>query len=445
MTDQLKSPAARQLLQKIQDRTAVVGIVGLGYVGLPLVWTFHRQGFPVIGYDIDQSKVDHLTRGTSYIRHFGQERTETLAQSDRFEATTDFSRTGDADVLLLCVPTPLDGHREPDMSYVEGTVATIGPHLRPGQLVVLESTTYPGTTRELVVPECEKLSGLKSQEDFFVAYSPEREDPGNPDFETATIPKVVGAEGEDALAVASALYDAVISQVVPVSDTPTAEAVKLVENIYRSVNIALVNELKVVFHRMGIDIYEVIEAAKTKPFGFQAFYPGPGLGGHCIPIDPFYLTWKAREFGLNTRFIELAGEINTSMPDYVVQRCMEALNESGKALKGAKVLCVGLAYKPDVDDMRETPTLVVMEKLEAYGAEVHYYDPYIPVIPTTREHPEWAGRESVAWDRGLIEEFDLAVVLTKHSEVEHSLLADWVGTVVDTRAALGGQAGIHRA
>lgn len=441
----ITSPAAAGLLKKIQDRTAVVGIVGLGYVGLPLVWTFHRQGFPVLGLDIDQSKVDHLKAGTSYIRHFGEDKTRELAASDRFDASTDFGRTGEADVLLLCVPTPLDGHREPDMSYVKGTVATIGPHLREGQIVILESTTYPGTTREIVVPECENLSGLTSEKDFFVAYSPEREDPGNPDFETATIPKVVGAEGPDALAVAEALYGAVITQVVAVSDTPTAEAVKLLENIYRSVNIALVNELKVVFHRMDIDIYEVIEAAKTKPFGFQAFYPGPGLGGHCIPIDPFYLTWKAREFGMNTRFIELAGEINTAMPTYVVQRCMEALNESGKALKGAKVLCVGLAYKPDVDDMRETPTLVVMNKLEELGAKTDFYDPFIPVIPSTREHPEWTGLKSVCWDEETLRSYDLAVVLTKHNGVKHHELVDWVGVVVDTRAALAGVDGVHRA
>lgn len=412
---------------------------------MPLIWTFHERGFPVLGFDVDAEKPRLLKAGKTYIRHFTEDRIASLARSDRFDATTDFSRIPEADVLLLCVPTPLDEHREPDMSYVEGTVATIGPHLRKGQMVILESTTYPGTTREIIVRECERLSGLKSGEDFFVAYSPEREDPGNPNFETATIPKVVGAEGKEALDLAVLLYSKVISQVVPVSDTPTAEAVKLVENIFRSVNIALVNELKVVFHSMGIDIYEVIEAAKTKPFGFMPFYPGPGLGGHCIPIDPFYLTWKAREFGLNTRFIELAGEINTAMPDYVVRRCMEALNDQGKALRGARVLCVGLAYKPNVDDMRETPTLVVMEKLRAYGAEVSYYDPLIPVIPRTREHPEWEGEESVSWDDETLRGFDMAVVLTKHSDVEHERLVETVGCVVDTRAAIESRKGVYRA
>ncbi|MFT7553002.1 MAG: UDP-N-acetyl-D-glucosamine dehydrogenase [Rhodothermales bacterium] len=441
----LGSKAADHLLTKIRNKTARIGVVGLGYVGLPLIWTFHREGFQVVGYDIDQSKVDHITAGTSYIKHFGVERMRKLSASNHCEATTDFSRVPEADVLLLCVPTPLNAHREPDMSYVENTVRTLGPYLREGQLLVLESTTYPGTTEELIVPPCEQLSGLKSGETLFIAYSPEREDPGNPSFETSSIPKVVGGEGADALLLATELYDSVIDQVVPVSNTRTAEAVKLLENIFRAVNIALVNELKVVFQEMGIDIYEVVDAAKTKPFGFMPFYPGPGLGGHCIPIDPFYLTWKAREYGLHTRFIELAGEINTAMPAYVVRRSMEALNERGKALKGSKVLCVGLAYKPDVDDMRESPTFAIMDALKSYGAEVHYYDPYIPIIPGSREHADWAGLVSVKWDAETLSQFDLAVILTKHSGVDHAQLPTHVDCVVDTRNALPGDRRVFRA
>src|SRR5690554_3770556 len=422
---------AAELHQKIQDKTAVVGIVGLGYVGLPLAWTFHEEGFPVLGFDVDEAKIGHFATGTSYIKHLGTEMMQKLAASDRCDATTDFSRIPEADVLLLCVPTPLDGHREPDMSYVEGTLRSIGPNLRAGQLVVLESTTYPGTTEELVQPLCEELSGLTPGEDLFIAYSPEREDPGNANFRTATIPKVVGAEGDDAMAVADALYSSVIVQTVPVSNTRTAEAVKLLENIFRSVNIALVNELKVVFHEMDIDIFEVIDAAKTKPFGFMPFYPGPGLGGHCIPIDPFYLTWKAREYGINTRFIELAGEVNTAMPNYVIKRCMEALNDHGKALKGSKVLCVGLAYKSDVDDDRESPTYVIMDLLKKYGADVSYYDPYVPVIKPSRDHAHWAGLESVDFTEEAVGAFDLALVLTNHSEVDHVQLARWSKVVVD--------------
>jgi UDP-N-acetyl-D-glucosamine dehydrogenase len=433
------SAYAAELHRKIQDKTAVVGIVGLGYVGLPLAWTFHEEGFPVLGFDIDERKIEHFADGTSYIKHLGAEMMSKLAESDHCEATTDFSRVPEADVLLLCVPTPLDEHREPDMSYVEGTVRTLGPHLREGQLVILESTTYPGTTEELVTPLCEELSGLTSGDDLFIAYSPEREDPGNPNFRTATIPKVVGAEGADALKVSDALYGAVIVQTVPVSNSRTAEAVKLLENIFRSVNIALVNELKVVFHEMGIDIFEVVDAAKTKPFGFMPFYPGPGLGGHCIPIDPFYLTWKAREYGVHTRFIELAGEINTGMPNYVVKRCMEALNEHGKALKGSKVLCVGLAYKPDVDDDRESPTYVIMDILKKYGAEVSYYDPFVPVIKPSREHAHWAGTESAEWSEDVIGGFDLTLILTNHKDVDHDQLTRWSKVVVDTRKSVLGE------
>ena len=325
-----------QLLVRIDNKTYTVGIVGLGYVGLPLMWTFHEQGLPVLGFDIDQSKVDHLKNGTPYIKHLGIDMMQSLAQSDICDATTDFSRLKEADAVLLCVPTPLNQYREPDMSYVISTTETVANHLREGQLVILESTTYPGTTEEVMIPLLEKHSGLIAGKDFYVAYSPEREDPGNPNFNTAKIPKVVGGHGDDALKLAQALYDTAIVQTVPVSDTKTAEAVKITENVFRSVNIALVNELKVVYAKMGIDVHEVLDAADTKPFGFMKFTPGPGLGGHCIPIDPFYLTWKAREFHENTRFIELAGEINTHMPEYVVEQTSKALNTHRKAVNGSK-------------------------------------------------------------------------------------------------------------
>ncbi len=436
---------AEELLQKILQKRARIGILGLGYVGLPLLWTFHEHGYSVLGFDIDERKIRHFRDGTPYIKHLGTDIMEALAASDRCEATADFSRVPEADVLLLCLPTPLGDHREPDLSYVEDTVRTIGPYLRPGQLVCLESTTYPGTTDELLEPLCVELSGLKAGEELFFAFSPEREDPGNPDFTTGTIPKVVGANGKDALRIATALYEAVINKVVPVSNTRTAEAVKLLENIFRSVNIALVNELKTVFHEMDIDIYEVIEAAKSKPFGFMPFYPGPGLGGHCIPIDPFYLTWKAREYGLNTRFIELAGEVNTAMPAWVIGRCAEALNEQGKAVKGSRVLCVGLAYKADVDDPRESPTFVIMDMLRELGAEVSYFDPYIPVVPPTRKHGKLAGLESVAWSQEVLSGFDMAVILTAHRTVEHEQLAAWVGCVVDTRHAIKDGENVFRA
>jgi UDP-N-acetyl-D-glucosamine dehydrogenase len=424
------------LAERIENRTAVVGIVGLGYVGLPLMQTFHRESFPVLGFDVDPVKVDAIRAGISYIKHLGPETMRELADSDRSDATVDFSRIAEADAVLICVPTPLTAHREPDMTYVVATAETIAPHLRAGQLVVLESTTYPGTTDEVLRPILEEGSGLVAGKDFFLAFSPEREDPGNPSFRTATIPKVVGGDGERALQLACDLYGKVIVQVVPVSSTQTAEAVKLVENIFRSVNIALVNELKVVFAEMGIDIYEVIDAAKTKPFGFMPFYPGPGLGGHCIPIDPFYLTWKAREFGIHTRFIELAGEINTAMPQYVLKRTMEALNDAGKAMKGSRVLCIGLAYKPDVDDDRESPTYHIMDMLKAKGAIVDYYDPFVPVIRPSREHGHWAGTESVAWAEDVIASYDAVMILTHHSEIDYDALFDWSQCVIDTRGVM---------
>lgn len=421
------------LLDKIASKTYTIGIIGLGYVGLPLMWTFHKNGMPVIGFDIDPSKIDHLKVGRSYIKHLGDEMMQVFSKSDRCDATTDFSRLAECDAILLCVPTPLNIWREPDMSYVVDTTRTVAKYLRAGQLAILESTTWPGTTEELMIPILEEVSGLKAGTDFYVAYSPEREDPGNPNFNTAGIPKVVGAHGEDALTLALALYNTSIVQTVPVRDCKTSEAVKLTENIFRSVNIALVNELKVVFHAMGIDVHEVLDAAATKPFGFMKFTPGPGLGGHCIPIDPFYLTWKAREYGLNTRFIELAGEVNTAMPRYVVDQVIMALNGIRKSLNGSRILLMGLAYKPDVDDMRESPTYVIMHLLEEMGAEVEYYDPHIPVIPVTREHAQYAGKKSMAWGEGRVRSFDAAVIVTDHKGVDYEGLRKWVPVVVDSR------------
>ena len=424
------------LLKKINDKTYTIGIVGLGYVGLPLMWTFHQKGMPILGFDIDAKKVDNLKNGISYIKHLGAEMMEVLAKSDISDATTDFSQINEVDAILLCVPTPLDHHREPDMSYVEETTKTVSKYLRKGQLVILESTTWPGTTEELMIPILEKNSGLKAGTDFYVAYSPEREDPGNTDFNTAKIPKVVGGHGKDALKLAIALYDTAIVQTIPVSDCKTAEAVKLTENIFRSVNIALVNELKVIYEAMSIDVHEVLDAAATKPFGFMKFTPGPGLGGHCIPIDPFYLTWKAREFEKNTRFIELAGEINTDMPKYVVERTIHALNLHKKAMNGSKVLVIGLAYKPDIDDMRESPTFKIFDLLKQKGAKVSYYDPYIPEIQPTREHANWTGTKSIKWSKNNILDFDAVLISTNHSTIDYEELAEWSGCIIDARNSM---------
>ena len=421
-------------IQSIQNRKSVIGVVGMGYVGLPLVLEFCEKGFNVIGYDIDEEKINALKVGESYIKHIQASRIGSAVRKGLLTATTDFSKTSETDAILIAVPTPLTDHHEPDLSYIIATAESIAPYVHENQLIVLESTTYPGTTEEVLRPILEKASGCVAGRDFWLAFSPEREDPNNPDYNTSTIPKVVGGFTNDCLRAASALYGEIIVRTIPVSSCATAEATKLVENIFRSVNIAMVNELKMIFHKMGINVWEVINAAKSKPFGFMPFYPGPGLGGHCIPIDPFYLTWKALEFGINTRFIELAGEINEYMPDYVVMRTMEELNEIGKVLKGSKLLIVGLAYKADVDDMRESPALTLIDKFTLKGADVSYYDPYIPVMPPTREHSHLTGMKSVQLEE--VGEFDIAVIVTNHKSVDHDQFAKKCSLVMDTRNAL---------
>lgn len=426
-----KKQMKRQFLNKIKDKKTVIGVIGLGYVGLPLNLCFVEKGFRSIGFDIDTTKIEFLRQSKSYIKHISSERIANAVQSKLFSVTTDFTRIKECDVILIAVPTPLNKNREPEMEYIVKTCEAIYPYLHAGQLVVLESTTYPGTTVEVVVPILEK-SGLMVDKDFYVAFSPEREDPNNPQYSTETIPKVVGSTSPDGLEIADLVYKQIVVKTVPVSSTQVAEATKLMENIFRSVNIALVNELKVTFMKMGIDIWEVIEAAKTKPFGFMPFYPGPGLGGHCIPIDPFYLTWKAREFGVNTRFIELAGEINTSMPDFVVQRAIEVLNDFGKPMKGSKILILGLAYKANVDDDRESPSYILMEKLEAKGAIVEYNDPYVPVIKPTREHSKFSGRKSVEITKG----YDLILISTAHDEYKLIDFSKFNIPIVDTRNIL---------
>jgi UDP-N-acetyl-D-glucosamine dehydrogenase len=413
-------------------------VVGLGYVGLPLSLQFARSGATVLGLDIDRGKVDALTAGRSYIKHIAPESIKAAVDAKSFSASTDFARVKEVEAVIICVPTPLNKNREPDISYITETGKAIAPHIRKGTLIVLESTTYPGTTDEDLKAVIEQGSGLKAGVDFHLAFSPEREDPGNPSSVVATIPKVVGGYTPECLKKAVALYSLAIKTLVPVSSCRVAEATKLLENTFRGVNIALVNELKVVYSAMGIDVWEVINAAKTKPFGFMAFYPGPGLGGHCIPIDPFYLTWKAREYGQHTRFIELAGEINTAMPEHVVHKVGDALNERSKSIKGSKVLVVGLAYKPNVDDERESPSYVLMEQLQARGAEVAYYDPYVPVIRPTREHARWTGTKSVGWSREVVGGFDLALIATNHASVNYRELADWSPCIVDTRNAMAG-------
>ncbi len=453
----------QNLLEKINSYSAVIGIVGLGYVGLPLGLEFAEKEFNVLGFDLDERKIEAISDGKTYIKHIHSERIKKSVDAGYLKATTDFSRLPEVDAIIICVPTPLDAHREPDMSYVEGTAKTIQKYLRKGQLVTLESTTYPGTTEELLLPlfenapieqslvnshsslvEDSSLSAPMTNDkatndkflvgvDFFLAYSPEREDPNNPNFNTQSIPKVVGGITENCLEVAQALYNKVIVKTVPVSSARVAEAAKIVENVYRSINIALVNELKMVFHKMDIDVWEVINAAATKPFGFHAFYPGPGLGGHCIPIDPFYLTWKAREFEVNTKFIELAGEINTHQPYYVVARAMEVLNEQGKALKGAKVLLLGAAYKKNVDDMRESPSLKLIEIFHEKGAEVDYNDPYIPKLPPTRKYKY--DMTSVELTEENINSYDLIVLSTNHDDYDYEFIHKNAKLILDTRNA----------
>ena len=424
------------LLAAIENRTANVGIIGLGYVGLPLAAACARAGFQTIGFDVDASKAEQLNRADSYIDAVTKSQLAEIVNNGKFSATHDMSKLAESDVIIICVPTPLTKQREPDMSYVAQTAETISAWLRRGQTIVLESTTYPGTTSEFLTPILE-LSGLSAGTDFFVGFSPEREDPGNADFATVSIPKVVAGDGPEASKIVEKFYASVVENVVPVSGTATAEAVKITENIFRAVNIALVNELKTVFEPMGVDIWEVVEAAKTKPFGFMPFYPGPGLGGHCIPIDPYYLTWRAREFDVATRFIELAGEVNRSMPAYVVKRTEEALDQHlGKSLGKSKLLIVGMAYKKNVSDIRESPSFKIIELLEARGTVTDYFDPHVPQIPQTRDHPEYTGRTSIEWSPTALKKYDGIIIVTDHDAIDWNLIGDTDAVVVDTRNAL---------
>lgn len=423
---------AQSLHAKIESRQCVIGIVGMGYVGLPLASTFSRE-FPVLGFDVDEQKVAKLQRGESYIGHIPAETIRAM-RDRRFQATSQFQRLGESDAILICVPTPLTEAREPDLSYVINSARAIADQLRPGQLVVLESTTYPGTTRQVVQPILE-AGGYKAGRDFFLAYSPEREDPGNTRFSTSNIPKVVGGLEQQGLELAARLYGHIVSQVVRVSSPEVAEACKILENTYRAVNIALVNELKVLYQRMGIDIWEVIEAAKTKPFGFQAFYPGPGLGGHCIPIDPFYLTWVARKNGMSTRFIELAGEVNTAMPAYVVSRVTDALNQVGKPVQRSKITLLGMAYKKDADDPRESPGFELLELLTEKGAVVSYSDPHIPRLPKMRKYPDLK-MESQKLTAEYLQSQDCVLVVTDHSVFDWEWIAEHAPLIVDTRNAM---------
>ena len=422
-----------ELIAKIETRTGVIGIIGLGYVGLPLAREFLKKNFTILGFDLDHSKIEKINLGKSYIQHISDDfLKEFVIEKKKFNATADFSRLIEADFILICVPTPLDEHYNPDLSYVLNSTKSISKYLREGHVIVLESTTYPGTTEEEMLPILEK-SGLKEGHDFYLGFSPEREDPGNKDFKTGNIPKVISAISENGLEVLKVLYSQIVN-VVPVSSPKIAEASKILENTYRAINIALVNELKVVFDRMGIDIWEVIEAAKTKPFGFQAFYPGPGLGGHCIPIDPFYLTWKAKEYDIYTHFIELAGEINNTMPYYVIEKTMKALITMGRPLVDAKILVIGVAYKPDIDDMRESPALKIIDLLIKEGVDVSYYDPYIPVLPKTRKYE--INLESVVIEELEDNEFDAGIIITNHSCIDYPYLLNKTKIMIDTRNAL---------
>ncbi len=422
-----------ELLDKITSKSARVGVIGLGYVGLPLLAAFHRAGFHVIGFDVDPAKIAALQRGDNYLKHLGETLVRDMKIAGRFDATADFSRLAEADAVIICVPTPLGGHREPDLSFVQKTADEIARRLRPGQLVVLESTTYPGTTRQIVLPSLE-ARGLHCGTDFFLAFSPEREDPGRKDVSTQTIPKLVGGIDEASGKVAVALYQQALRSVIPVASAEIAEAAKLLENIYRAVNIALVNEMKMVLSAMDIDIWQVIAAASSKPFGFQPFYPGPGLGGHCIPIDPFYLTWKAQEVGMPTRFIELAGEINHQMPDYVVQRTALALNERGKSVKGARILILGLAYKPDIDDVRESPSFELIEKLTHLGAAVEYNDPHVPATHPMRHYN--LNMRSQSFSSQSLGTYDCVIIATHHSAYDWQMIADHAKLIIDTRGVM---------
>ncbi len=430
---------ADELMDRLQSKTAHVAIVGLGYVGLPLARAMHEAGYRVMGFDVDAQKVEILGRGENYMKHLGDDFTQPLAESDRFNATSDKKRLSEADVILLCVPTPLGRHHEPDLSFVLESTKMAADALRAGQLVILESTTYPGTTRNDMLPILEE-TGLVSGKDFFLAYSPEREDPGRKDANTATIPKLVGGIDDVSTDLAVELYTGAIAHVHRVNSAEIAEASKLLENIYRAVNIAMVNELKMVLNDMDIDVWEVIEGASTKPFGFQPFYPGPGLGGHCIPIDPFYLTWKAKEIGRPTRFIELAGEINSQMPAYVLSRIVTALNDHGLALKGARVLVMGVAYKPDVDDLRESPAAEIIELLCGGGAQVSYHDPHIPQFPPMRKYQ--INLKSVPLTEEYVAEQDCVVIVTDHQLVDYELLGRCATLIVDTRNAMTGKPGV---
>lgn len=437
-----------ELLKRINNKTTVIGIIGLGYVGLPLALEYAHKGFKTIGFDIDEKKIPILNSGKSYIKHINIDKIKKAVQSKKFFATSDFSILPEVDAIIICVPTPLNEHREPDMTFIENTGKIISKYLRAGQFVSLESSTYPGTTEEILLPMFEnapitqssvnghkstKVQKFKVGKDFFLAFSPEREDPNNKNYSTATIPKVVGGVTENCLKIALALYNQVIVKTIPVSSPRVAEATKLLENIYRSINIALVNELKMVFDRMNIDVWEVINAASTKPFGFQAFYPGPGLGGHCIPIDPFYLTWKAREFEINTKFIELAGEINTNMPYYVIEKAGEVLNKVKKSLNGSKVLILGASYKKDIDDMRESPSLKLIEILRDKGAKVDYNDPYVPKLPKTRKYN--FDMKSVTIDKKTLSKYDLILLSTDHSDYDYKFIAENSKLILDTRNA----------
>ena len=432
------------LATRFKARDGQIAIIGMGYVGLPLALGFESAGFQVLGVDVDPEKVDKLNAGIPYIHHIGQARLKSLARSKRFRASADFSDLGKSDAILICVPTPLTKARDPDMSYIVATGRSIAAHLRKGQLVSLESTTYPGTTRELLQPILEKGSGLVAGRDFLLAYSPEREDPGNPRFDASSIPKVVGAIDQASLEAASALYEALVPEIVTVADTETAEAVKLTENVFRAVNIALVNELKLIYARMGIDVWDVIAAASTKPFGFMPFFPGPGLGGHCIPIDPFYLSWRARAVGADARFVELAGEINRAMPDHVIAVLSAELGRRArKPLVGSAVLILGMAYKKNVDDTRESPGLVLFDKLRREGASVSYHDPHVAVIPPTRQHAALAGERSVALTPEILASADAVLVVTDHARIDYAMVARHGQLVIDTRNALSPYAATH--